>query len=1161
MRKFVFIFSICWFAGSLSAQKLAGIVYDKVNQEPVPGAHVYLDGSSLGSVTDANGRYQISLNSIVNLPLVVNHISYQSKTISEPFTFLPDTIFLEEKENLLGEIVVQAGRYTRRQLLSAFRDVFLGTSQTAKYCVIENEDRIDLWFNERTRTLSANCDEPIVINNRSLAYNINISLEKFDVVYPTRRLGMGAPVLVDYKGSTIFEDISNNAKIVLERREKTFAGSPRHFLRALANNKLDDYNYLLAIKDDKWSKTPSECFTITVVKQNGQKQVAVNPLLKSNNLATYQDIPYYGSVVVQRDKEVTEIYFFQNNFTIDAWGTPTNEMLFVGYMGTLGFGDMMPADYGMDLSKPAPVVETVRNGNLSVEERLNKYAELLPIEKIYIHQDRTRYVAGETIWFKAYQTYSKGDDAGSSILYVDLINSDSKLAVSSKWLLEDNIAYGQIELPQTLPAGNYQLTAYTRWMQNEGMENYFTREIQVFSAVQAESADEHMPTREPSIELRFFPEGGNLVEGIPSKIAFKVTDGHGIGVNASGVITDLEGNEAQRFETHHNGMGVFMFTPASDTQYKAYLDNYPEENIFPAIQPKGIVMEVTLTPNWIHVTCRHNLMTPIFQAPFYLTIHQNGVEYYTTSVNVSNRQSVLHIPLDYLPEGIFTITVFDRQLNAWCERLAFFKYPESLQLQVTAEREKYEKRKEVTLHIQAKNSLGFPQSGNFSLAVVASGLVNPENRNNFYSDYFLQSEIRGIVENPASYFEEQDTVGLQKINLLLLTQGWRKYVWNAMMALAKPKIRYAVEKDLGFSGKVDMGKRTTKEQVDVTALLRLDELSEILSGRLEDDGSFQFSGYHFSDTAQVLISAVDNKKTALNLTVDKPVFPTPVFLHPKYDSLEQQFGKEQFGNMPVVSEDMEKRIYELPEIQVTARVNRLNRNERHSSEQNVFTYEVNKKNEYIGESAIETTGSNFIDSNNNVIDMTNTNVVGNTGALAILNQIPRMRMLRESGGGAAGANISSNVEPIYVLDGVRVTADKLRATPASMIARVELLDQTASMVYGSGSFGGAVVFYTKDMRNVKTSNPSSSSKTVSYRFAGYNQEKEFYTPDYSLPQTNFKPDFRKTLYWQPEVILDEEGKAVLTFFTSDEQGEYIIHCEGISDKKEIGVGQSRFGVY
>jgi hypothetical protein len=384
--------------------------------------------------------------------------------------------------------------------------------------------------------------------------------------------------------------------------------------------------------------------------------------------------------------------------------------------------------------------------------------------------------------------------------------------------------------------------------------------------------------------------------------------------------------------------------------------------------------------------------------------------------------------------------------------------------------------------------------------------------------------------------------------MLLLTHGWRAYSWNDMFGLRKPGIRYPLETSLSFSGKVELGKRQNEEQVvNVTAVFRQDTIRKVMFGQPEVDGSFLFAGYHFSDTAEVLLSAiaVNNRKTPLKLSVENQVFPLSDNFFYSQDTYSDSLKVEIFGEMPKLMGDLESTIFELPEIQITARRFRGKSNQIHNSAFSSTVYEADKNFTYTSSTS--------------------------QGAMAILDFIPQMRRLREGGRtyydavsiGPDGEKSSEikrgeDIEPYYILDGIRVDKTVIESTPARRIARVELLTGPSAMIYGSGAFAGAVVFHSKRWDETSNSRPG---YTFSYKFVGYNQEKEFYSPDYSKPQQHFRPDYRKTLYWQPEVMPDQDGKATFNFFTSDESGEYIIHCEGISTTNEIGVAQGRFSVF
>ena len=347
----LYVFLLLWpIAGIAQAQKLSATVFDKKNQEPVAGVHVYLDGSSLYDVTNANGKFEIKAPSMLALPLVISHISYQTKVISNPFTSLPDTIFVDEKENLLGEITVQAGKYSRRQLLNAFRTEFLGSSTGAKSCIIENENKIDLWYNSQTNTLFASCDEPVMIHNRFLGYRIYVRLNKFEMEYTSRKFGVGQPV-VFFECTSYFMDLAPSNKNITNRREFILEGSSRHFLYALANSSLDAFGYNLYLENEKFPTPFLECFTVT--DSLGLKNVLIDNRLRPKDIPVYMGLPYFGRIIVKRAFQQTELIFYTDNFLVNEWGylNGTGDILFVGYMGALRVGDMLPLDYEIVLPK------------------------------------------------------------------------------------------------------------------------------------------------------------------------------------------------------------------------------------------------------------------------------------------------------------------------------------------------------------------------------------------------------------------------------------------------------------------------------------------------------------------------------------------------------------------------------------------------------------------------------------------------------------------------------------------------------------------------------------------------------------------------------------------------------------------------------------------
>jgi hypothetical protein len=347
-KRILFLFLWC-IAGNLSAQLLTGVVLNADNREPVIGAHVYLEGSSLFDVTNADGRFIIAVHSTVNVPLVIRHITYQPAIFPNPFTSLPDTIFVKEKEYSLSEVVVQASKYSRREMVNVFRKIFVGTSSTAFSCVIENEDKIELWYNNSSHTLSAECGEPIRIHNRYLGYRLYVTLTDFEAEFTIRGMKATEPV-IKYQCSIVFEDLASDNKRIAGRRMNTFIGSSSHFLRALATNKLEQSGYDLFESGEKNAYLLTDYFTLTDAEDFTKVVINIAPNLQRQTL--YFGKPALGRLYAARNKgrETTEIIFFTTTFYINAWGqlSQPNDLLFIGHMGSLRFGDRLPVNFGIE---------------------------------------------------------------------------------------------------------------------------------------------------------------------------------------------------------------------------------------------------------------------------------------------------------------------------------------------------------------------------------------------------------------------------------------------------------------------------------------------------------------------------------------------------------------------------------------------------------------------------------------------------------------------------------------------------------------------------------------------------------------------------------------------------------------------------------------------
>src|SRR5690606_1563035 len=260
-------------------------------------------------------------------------------------------------------------------------------------------------------------------------------------------------------------------------------------------------------------------------------------------------------------------------------------------------------------------------------EALNKWSEVQPIEKVYIHYDRTEHFPGQTIWFKAYLYSEYVPSTQSTSLYVEFFNPASRMIARQVYPVFGGFARGQIELPDTLKGGRYMLRAYTPGMLESSPEYIYTRQLTILGKNDADNSIADVK----QTRLEFFPEGGSFVTGLPNTIAFKITDGAGYPLDGSGRIMKDDGTILETFKSLHDGMGYFDLTPEEGMKYYAVLDGNAEnsKHYLPAHSKKGIVFRILSSGNAKQFEIMERGDDPDFTASYMIGQMQHRVVFTT----------------------------------------------------------------------------------------------------------------------------------------------------------------------------------------------------------------------------------------------------------------------------------------------------------------------------------------------------------------------------------------------------------------------------------------------------------------------------------------------------------------------------------------------------
>ena len=408
-----------------------------------------------------------------------------------------------------------------------------------------------------------------------------------------------------------------------------------------------------------------------------------------------------------------------------------------------------------------------------IGQRFASYSQRHPTEKLFGHLDRPAYVSGETMWLKLYAVEGTTQQplAASTVAYVEVLDPAQKPVLQVKIALRQATGQGSLVLPAALPSGRYTVRAYTNWMQNFGPEFYFHQAITVVNTrVPLGAAATPLAA---TYAAQFFPEGGYLVQGLASKVGFKLTDNTGRGVAAEGTVLDAAGATVARFKTLRFGLGSFSFTPAkAGASYRAVIKLATQQTItqsLPAVREQGYVLHLEdAGPEQLRVVVQAQ-GPALASERLYLLGHARQQVAVAAEGQLVAGQVVFTIPRRQLAAGVAHFTLFNSRRQPVCERLYFSPPPATLALRAQVDKPQYAPREKVTLHLAAG-----AQPANLSVAVYQLDSLSAAGGADITSYFWLSADLKGPIEHPEYYCATPDPGAADN---LMLTQGWSRFSW------------------------------------------------------------------------------------------------------------------------------------------------------------------------------------------------------------------------------------------------------------------------------------------------------------------------------------------------------------------------------------------------
>jgi hypothetical protein len=632
-------------------------------------------------------------------------------------------------------------------------------------------------------------------------------------------------------------------------------------------------------------------------------------------------------------------------------------------------------------------------------------------------------------------------------------------------------------------------------------------------------------TTSNEVDVQFFPESGNLVEELPSKVGFKSINSSGLGEDISGTIVDNDGQEVNKFESTHLGMGNFVMNPQPGKVYTAkvkFKDGSEKSFELPKALPQGyVIAAVNNTENiQVKIMASQGMLN---RGELKLVTQQNGNVYFATRSASTKPVISAIIKKEDLPTGIVQLTLFDGENNPVAERLIFVNNnADKIATTLKTDKDTYSPRGLVNVDLGAQFQ-SKPVQGSFSVSVTNTKSVTPDelNESNIFTTLLLTSDLIGYIEKPNYYFNNDNPETRSNLDNLLLTQGWRRIIWKNVIGNLLPNIRYQPEKTLTVSGVITTlgGKTIPKTKVSLFStsggFLSIDTLTD-------DNGRFNFDGLGFRDSTKFIVQArtlkgkrsVDFKMDLVSgeiVTKNKNTGDVIVNVNDALSGYLQQ-SKNYFDELTRRG-DLERSLT-LKEVKI-------------------------------------------VDKKNKVKNSSNMNGAGNADAVITADQLQNCITLSQClQGRVAGLVISNGIASLtrntgggpmaLVVDGMFMEPDFLDNLVPNDVETIEVLKNIGyTSIYGSRGGGGVLIITTKRGGASAFNSTRSVEGITTFMPKGYTPSREFYSPKYSPESTDSAPDFRSTIYWNPFVVTDATGKGKFSYYCSDEPGTHRIVVEGI----------------
>jgi len=777
-------------------------------------------------------------------------------------------------------------------------------------------------------------------------------------------------------------------------------------------------------------------------------------------------------------------------------------------------------------------------GAQAIDSMMAVYAQGFPKEKIHIHFDKQLYNPDETIWYKVYLMAGIQPSPLSKNMYVEWYDTTGRMIKQTVAPLYLSSAKGSFDIPADYKGSFIHLKAFTRWMLNDDTAFLYERDLLINTASAQAMPKKAAPQ---TTGVGIFPEGGTLITGLNSRVAFKAVNPYGLPVLIKGVLVNDKKEVIDSLQVKHDGMGMFNLQPLPGEKYQLnWTDEFGVKGItnLPAAKEQGTVMNVRTTNEKAVVVIQRtaNAAEPLKQ--MHLLIHMNQDLLYKVTIKMQERLiQRAEIPIDELPTGIVQFTLFSNDWTPVAERVVFVNnHYHEFNAKLNPITVDLDKRKKNVFEIVVNDTT----VSNLSVAVTDAGVISPD-QHTIFSDFLISSELKGYIHNPAYYFTSDTDSITAHLDLVMMTNGWRRFDWDKIKAAVPPLLKYMPETAyMSLKGTVFGAKNiSTREPLQLNFILvGKDSSKTLLFAPVDKDGNFEDPGVFFYDTVKVLYNFNANNKLSAQTQV----------------KLENGLMRKEPGTTTMLGKGQPMYIWSdsISRLRMNyflSEQEKLRRSMASATLQEVIVKTKSKNPIQLMDEKY--TSGLFAGGDGYSFDLTDDKFAGAVDLFTYLQgKVPGLQI---NNSGSQPSMSWRGATPDLFLNEMRSEIGTIQNINVFDVAYIKVFRPPFFGSFGGGA-GGAIAIYTKKGTDARRASPDSKGmdKTV---LGGYSRFREFYSPSYERPPASFEADVRNTLYWNPYIITNKKTPRFrVDFYNNDISKKLQIVLEGMNqDGKMIRI--------